>query len=170
MNTDTYVGCVRELPVMDVCLRHMEDSDIAYVMECMEEAALCSVTEEERAESDRWMPALRKTVAALYDGRRDNEIFILWKKNERIGMIWLGLWEDEFTHVPAGFLYGIYVREDMRRSGLARWMISFAEDWCLERGLNRLCLNVGSENEGAIRAYRSMGFRPRSSILIKKLR
>ncbi len=162
------MDCVRELPVKGLCLKRMEESDIAYVMECMEEAVLRSVSTEESRDRERWLPRLREGIASMHD--HANETFILWQDEERMGMIWLGRGQDQFTREPAGFLYGIYVSEASRKDGLARWMMSFAEEWCIENNLESLCLNVGSHNQDAEKAYRRLGFSPRSTIMAKRIR
>jgi len=164
------VECVRELPALGLRLKRMEDSDIAYAMECIEEAVLRSVGEEERRGSEDWLPKLRVSVAAIYDGHEGNEAFVLWEGKRRAGFLWLGMGSDQFTCAPTGYLYGIYVDEGLRGKGVARWLMAFAEDWCVDNGLDRLCLNVGSQNTEAEKAYRRLGFAPRSSILEKRLR
>lgn len=164
------MDCVRELPVKGLCLRRMEDRDIAYVMECMEEAVLRSVSEEERSRRDDWLPRLRAHLANIHDSEPTNEVFILCRDDQREGILWLGRGHDQFTRLPAGFLYGIYVSSEVRNIGLGKWMMTFAEDWCLENGLDRLCLNVGSLNLDAEKAYRRMGFLPRSMVMMKRLR
>ncbi len=164
------MDCVRELPVKGLCLKKMEESDIAYVMECMEEAVLRSVSADESRDSEHWLPRLREGITLMHDSDPSSETFILWQDEERLGMIWLGRGHDQFTREPAGYLYGIYVSEDARNGGLARWMMSFAEEWCTENGLDTFCLNVGSYNHDAEKAYRRLGFSPRSTIMSKRVR
>lgn len=164
------MDCVRELPVKGLCLRRMEESDIGFVMECMEEAVLRSVSADEARDRDHWLPRLREGIATMHDSDPASETFVLWHDGTRLGMVWLGRGHDQFTREPAGFLYGIYVSEGYRNSGLARWMMSFAEEWCLENGLETLCLNVGSHNYDAEKAYRRLGFTSRSTIMAKHIR
>jgi len=164
------VECVRELPVLGLRLKRMADSDIAYAMECIEEAVLRSVSEAERRRRDDWLPRLRLSVSSIYDRREGNEAFVLWQEERRAGFLWLGQGSDQFTCAPAGYLYGIYVDEGLRGKGVAKWLMSFAEDWCADNGLERLCLNVGSHNSEAEKTYRRLGFAPRSTIMEKRFR
>ena len=148
----------------------MEDSDVAYVMRCMEEAVLRSVGGDEVRVKEDWLPRLRESIVSIQETDPVNEAFILWQDRERLGMIWLGRGADQFTRQPAGYLYGIHVSESSRNTGLARWMMNFAEEWCIENGLHTLCLNVGSHNIEAEKAYRRLGFSPRSTIMAKIIR
>ncbi|HPT15706.1 MAG TPA: GNAT family N-acetyltransferase [Kiritimatiellia bacterium] len=53
----------------------------------------------------------------------------------------------------------IYVKADLRRSGLGRTMVAFAERRCAECGCTELWLTVNRHNAGAIAFYERMGFR-----------
>mgnify|MGYP001146777304 CR=1 FL=1 len=53
----------------------------------------------------------------------------------------------------------IYVREEMRGTGLGRAMVEFAEKRCAELGCGRLWLTVNRNNAGSIAFYERMGFR-----------
>ncbi|HWT37539.1 MAG TPA: GNAT family N-acetyltransferase [Paraburkholderia sp.] len=57
-----------------------------------------------------------------------------------------------------GFLWGLFVVQEHRRSGIARSLISAAVDQARAMGLAQIALNTGVDNAGAIALYRSAGF------------
>jgi ribosomal protein S18 acetylase RimI-like enzyme len=52
----------------------------------------------------------------------------------------------------------IYVKKDVRRSGIGRSLLDFAEGLCNERGLRFIWLTVNKYNAGSIDWYERMGF------------
>ena len=57
-----------------------------------------------------------------------------------------------------GFLWGLFVMQTHRRSGIARRLIAAAIDQARTMGLTHIALNTGAANESAIALYTSTGF------------
>ncbi|WP_109479221.1 GNAT family N-acetyltransferase [Paraburkholderia sp. C35] len=57
-----------------------------------------------------------------------------------------------------GFLWGLFVAQAHRRSGIARSLIAAAVEQARAMGLTQIALNTGAENASAIALYRSAGF------------
>ncbi|SIT49211.1 N-acetyltransferase GCN5 [Paraburkholderia piptadeniae] len=57
-----------------------------------------------------------------------------------------------------GFLWGLFVVQAHRRSGIARQLIAVAVDHARAMGLTHIALNTDAENAGALALYRSTGF------------
>ncbi len=73
----------------------------------------------------------------------------------------LRLAHGEINGPRAGELYikMLGVRADCRGRGVGSALLNFAETHARDRGLQRLCLGVVSENSGAIRLYERYGFK-----------
>lgn len=142
--------------------------DREYVVSCAKEAAVLSVDETERNLSDLWIDGTAETISRDFDsGFMDNEAFELVRGNKRAGMLWMGKTEDQFTREEIGFLLGVYVSPEYRSKGLGRALLESAEEWCREKGLLHLSLNVGKANADAVKLYKSAGFAERSAVMRK---
>jgi len=66
----------------------------------------------------------------------------------------------DMPHLDENTIYldNIAVDINNRRRGVATNMISFVEDFAVNRGKNKLCLWVAQKNSGAYRLYRKSGF------------
>ena len=82
------------------------------------------------------------------------------------------LWLSETTPDGAagnGWIYDIEIHDPHRGKGYGRDLICAAEKLALELGCSSLGLNVFGGNEVAISLYQSLGFRPTSLQLSKRL-
>jgi aminoglycoside 6'-N-acetyltransferase I len=59
---------------------------------------------------------------------------------------------------PVGFLEGLYVRNDVRRNGIARGLVTAVEHWAIACGCTELALDALIENEPSHDAHRGLGF------------
>jgi GNAT superfamily N-acetyltransferase len=57
-----------------------------------------------------------------------------------------------------GFLWGVFVAQEHRRSGIARRLIAATITQARAMGLAQIALNTGAENTGAIALYLTSGF------------
>lgn len=60
---------------------------------------------------------------------------------------------------PVGFLEGIYVDPDHRRTGLARQMSSAIEQWVRQQGCHEMASDTALDNDGSQRMHEALGFR-----------
>ena len=59
---------------------------------------------------------------------------------------------------PEVFLYGVSTREDFRKKGLTKYLISETEKKLKKYGINKIILTVDPENEIAINLYKSLEY------------
>lgn len=142
--------------------------DRGYVLDCMKETILSSVTGIEREYDALWIHNTMMVVASNLDDPR-NEAFALMHDGEKVGMLWLGRSNDQFTCEPIGYVLGIFVKDGYRRRGLGREMVSSAEIWCKDNGLLSLSLNVSVYNPTARSLYDGCGFTEQSVVMRKEL-
>lgn len=145
--------------------------DRDFVIDCMKEAVLGSVSGDEKELSELWIGDIMKIVSNnLESGGMDNEVFELLRDNDRVGLLWMGRSKDQFTCDDTGYLLGIHVREDMRRKGLGKGLVRAGERWCSAKGLLSMTLNVGVVNRGAVRLYDSLGYQRQTMVMRKVLK
>lgn len=143
--------------------------DREYVLSCMEEAVLASVDGVEKEMYDLWIRNTLRIVSFNMDDER-NEAFVLRKDGKKIGLLWVGKLNDQFTCEFIGYILGIYVGKEYRGRGLGKALIQSAETWCREKGLTELSLNVGIPNINAKKLYEDCGFFPQSVVMRKHIR
>jgi ribosomal protein S18 acetylase RimI-like enzyme len=87
----------------------------------------------------------------------DNPVFAAFHGEEPIGI--MGLFQQrssKMTHRATIIM--VYVRQTLRRSGVATALLKSLTDCARDRGIRQLELAVSVENPAAIRFYRSEGF------------
>lgn len=90
------------------------------------------------------------TLLAVQDGRI-------------VGMIWVAVLLVPENPTPLrprrhGQVYDLYVEPDVRRTGLARALMTAAERWVAAQGVDSLELNVAGFNTTALRLYEALGY------------
>ncbi len=158
-------------PLEGYCLEEAEDSDNDYLLDTVEESVVGSVPEEEAVASDLWISDILTVMLDIRTtGDMENELYILKDdRGRRAGLLWMGVSRDQFTCDGTGYILQIYVERCLRRRGLGKALMRSAEEWCREKGLFSVTLNVGSVNKTADKLYRSAGFRPRTVVMHKRL-
>ncbi len=153
------------------CLTAMEENEMDYVTQCIKESILESVEGQEKELSDYWInQILFITVNNITNHVMSDEIFILKNTNdEKCGMLWMGVSNDQFTCDVTGYLLGIYVNAEMRGDGLGSSLLSAAEKWCTDKGYLALTLNVGYPNKIARSLYESKGYSVQTEVRKKSL-
>ena len=159
-------------PIGGYALRNAADEDMAFVMRCMEESILLSVPDDEVMLSELWMnDILSVTSVAIGGDMMRSETFVLFDdENERKGLLWVGISRDQFTCEDTGYLLGLFVSEELRGRGIGKALIGCAEDWCKDKGLTLLTLNVGSSNAAVKSIYGHLGFEERSTVMRRRFR
>jgi aminoglycoside 6'-N-acetyltransferase I len=67
-------------------------------------------------------------------------------------------WGDGTLTRPVGWLEGIYVVPDRRRTGIAAALVAEVEAWCRARSLSELGSDALADNHASIAAHASWGF------------
>ncbi len=112
----------------------------------------------------------RRLVSIIYFSNLDNRIFAAIKRDDIIGIAWVGLKIDTINYIPIGYLYDIEVREDYRRSGLGSKLMYLVEEACKEWSVDRIVLSVDLDNKEAYRWYLKRGYHIKRLIMTKILR
>jgi len=143
-------------------------NEIGYTLECTKQSVLRSVDDHEKEGSEFWIDILLSFVTAALDDPK-NEILILRRSDgRRAGMLWMCRSKDQYTCDDTGYIMGIFVEPELRGNGLGRALLKTAEDWCSEKGLMSVTLNVSPLND-ALGLYEKCGFRERSVVMRKDL-
>ncbi|GAB5378854.1 MAG: hypothetical protein Alis3KO_02120 [Aliiglaciecola sp.] len=68
--------------------------------------------------------------------------------------------KDYYKHHQYGHLGFMYVLPEYRGKGLNQHLLDALIQWCKEREVNEIRLEVYPDNLGAIKAYKKVGFEP----------
>lgn len=151
-------------------LRCSSEEDRPYILSCIKDSILASVTEEEATMEALWINDILGITSATMDtGSMENESFILRRDGTRVGMLWMGKTKDQFTCDDIGYLLGIFVKKELRGRGLGRGLLESAESWCRARGLISMSINVGSCNRRALELYESSGYEIQTMVMKRPL-
>jgi aminoglycoside 6'-N-acetyltransferase I len=69
---------------------------------------------------------------------------------------------------PVGYLEGIYVREDDRRQGIARSLLSACESWAKAKGCTEFASDCELDNADSLRFHLAAGFEETNRIICFK--
>ncbi len=116
---------------------------------------------------------MTEEIASLL-AREDAAIFLYKEQGEAVGFAQCQLRRDyvEGTETsPVGYLEGIYVRESVRRQGIARRLLSACENWAKAQGCTEFASDCEIDNTDSQRFHRSVGFEEANQIVayVKKL-
>jgi GNAT superfamily N-acetyltransferase len=106
--------------------------------------------------------------------REDAAVFVYREQGETVGFAQCQLRHDyvEGTETsPVGYLEGIYVREGVRRQGIARKLLSACESWTKAKGCAEFGSDCELDNTDSQRFHRAVGFEETNRIVafVKKL-
>lgn len=77
-------------------------------------------------------------------------------------------WNNEDEHI--GHISEIYVKEEYRKQGIGQKLLSFAEDFLLQKGIYGLDLEVYKFNREAHNLYQKQGFEEIKTYMHKELK
>ena len=106
--------------------------------------------------------------------REDAAVFLYREQGKAVGFAQCQLHRDyvEGTKTsPVGYLEGIYVREDVRRQGIARKLLSACESWAKVQGCMEFASDCELNNVKSQRFHQAVGFEEANRIVayVKKL-
>ncbi len=155
----TRVG--RRLDSREVSLRVLQDEDVDSVV------AFHNDLELKHATMGWPLPVSRSKVRAWVDrlSRADDEVLlgIIEKPRRRlIGVV--RLMKVDWRHRKCEL--GVYIGDrTRRRKGVGKRSLNLLLDWAFANlGLHRVFLRVSADNTPAIRAFKSLGFRPEGEL------
>ena len=92
-------------------------------------------------------------LIAAYYGERDGGFWVALRGNKVVGMFGL-----ERVAPDAMELRRMYVDPSVRRAGVARQMLQYAEAECRRRGISKLELSTSEVQSAALALYRAEGY------------
>lgn len=118
-------------------------------------------------EAERPMdPTIREGKISYYDigefiRSEDAEVLVVEEDGEILASGYARIKPDRhyLKHERMGYLGFMFVPEEHRGKGLNGLIVEKLIDWCRQRGLNEIRLDVYTVNEPAIRAYEKAGFK-----------
>ena len=112
---------------------------------------------------DNWYPNLID--------KDDSQLFIAVDDNETVGYAYVRIitTSDSSDIYIEASISGIYVKESFRKQGIATKLINEAKNWCINKGVSYIKLNVLEGNFAALNLYKKLGFNDFSRILRNKL-
>ncbi|MBO7663200.1 MAG: GNAT family N-acetyltransferase [Clostridia bacterium] len=124
-----------------------------------------------------WPDHSAEELTEEYDAllaRKDAAVFLFKEEGEAVGFAQCQLRRDyvEGTESsPAGYLEGIYVRESVRRQGIARSLLSACESWAKAQGCVEFASDCELGNTGSQQFHQAVGFKEANRIVayVKKL-
>lgn len=160
-----------DFPIEGYILDNAKNDDVQFILSCVREDILLSVTDKERDLASTWIDDTLALARFSFVKRPMlDEFFVLKKDNVKIGMLWLGVSRDQFTMDDVGYVLGIFVSPEHRRKGLGRALMQCAETWTKDKDLITLALNVGELNSVAVQFYESLGYKVQTRVLRKNLK
>ncbi len=113
--------------------------------------------------------AQRDHDALLPDGLKtsDHYLFELLVDGDIVGTLWVYTQSDSV--IPGAYIYDIEIYAEYYRMGYGRQAMLALEDWCAERQLRRIELNVFADNRPAIRLYEELDYRATNFSMQKNL-
>ena len=98
----------------------------------------------------------------------DAAIFLAFQEEQPVGFAQCQLRRDyvEGTESsPVGYLEGIYVAEGLRKSGIARKLLSACESWAKEKGCTEFASDCELMNTQSLQFHLSVGFQEANRII-----
>jgi len=137
----------------------LQEGDWDWMKDCLEESFLRSIPSDfDYDAGDVREKALLEAGKILDNPNIRNEIIILREDEKRVGMLWMAASPFQYTGELRGWILQIYVEGEFRGKGLGKVLMSLAEEWTFENGMDRIGLNVGVRNEEAMALYRRLGY------------
>jgi ribosomal protein S18 acetylase RimI-like enzyme len=152
----------------DIVIRPAREEDREFVAQFV--SSLLEFGSPSWKDSGALAPGFRRVLADAVSNQ-DSRAGVLVAQNhhgERLGFVSVTVRHD-VAGVERAHVADLAVTEAARRVGVGSALMRAAEAWALERGLRVLSLDVWSTNERALAFYRSLGYQPESSCLIREL-
>lgn len=139
--------------------------DKATKSDCMDIAKLAILMWENHTVEE----LIEEFEAVIQD--KESAIFIVSIDDKKIGFAQCQLRHDyvEGTKTtPVGYLEGIFIREEYRKQGYAKKLLSKCEEWAKEQGCSEFASDCELENEISIEFHIKMGFEEANRIVCFK--
>lgn len=142
-----------------------------HILERSIETVWRDIPESERKGVDyaKWRSMSLQVIEPVLKDKT-NKIYVVEDDNgDLAGYIVVGETKNMFSPTGYGFIYDIFVEERFRRRGIASMLLKTAEEFCAEKGLKIVKLEVAASNPLALRLYEKTGFTPERHFLGKRI-
>lgn len=112
---------------------------------------------------------IRRLIDRLLDAGESTFLVAEDEAGRNVGHLWLGETIEATSGERRGYVYDLYVVPEARRQGVARALMSAAENLARRRGYREIGLTVATHNDAARRLYDSLGYLPERLLLTKQL-
>jgi len=110
---------------------------------------------------------LNKTVDTYFSSSTPVWWIYSSQEQSKIACLWLGNAIDQATGKRYSHIFLVYVQEQHRRQGLAKYLLSQAQIYATAQGFNQLGLQVYPHNQAALNLYNSLGYQTHSLLMLK---
>jgi RimJ/RimL family protein N-acetyltransferase len=151
---DIRLASANDLPRLMV-LDHSCLSDYVWQLELRRDAGQTSATfREVRLPRSIQVQYPRDPASLANEWKRRDVMFVALQEGTPIGYI--GTVVDNTS--GAAWVPDLVVSVEHRRRGAASALLTATQEWCLERGIRRLILEMQSKNQGYIRLAQKFGY------------
>ena len=116
---------------------------------------------------DNALSAMEELFAELIP-QKEAAVFLAYHEKVPVGFAQCQLRRDYVEGTdssPVGYLEGVFVKEEMRRCGYARVLLSACEDWARTMGCRGFASDCELENADSLRFHLSTGFEEAGRII-----
>jgi len=139
----------------------MKKKDMTLIRMLTVETGWNSLSEMDQKELNKkeWSKHMEE-VFENFAKQENSEIYVAEDDNKSFaGYLFVGESKNMMTGKSSGFIYDIFVKEELRGKGIGKKLTEKAESYCQERGYSRLSLMVSAHNKPALKLYASTGFK-----------
>ena len=107
-----------------------------------------------------WPDATAESLREAYNTYKLSD-FLYYTEDEAVAFISLSLRHEYVIGTetsPVGYLEGIYVMPEFRKSGIAKELVAYAKNWAFSQGCNEIASDVELHNEGSQLFHEKIGF------------
>jgi diamine N-acetyltransferase len=109
-----------------------------------------------------------QAVESLIQSPEYGQVWLIRLSEDTIGYCVLTWWFSLEFQGKSAFLDEIYLRPNFRGQGLGSHVIDEVSEFCRQRGICALRLEVEHENQGAFKVYHRQGFKEHPRYLMSK--
>lgn len=90
----------------------------------------------------------------------ESEVMVATSEKEVVasGFVRIAKAKPYLNHEYYGYLGFMYVKEEFRGRGINKLIVEALIDWCREKGIDEIRLEVYADNAPAVNAYKKAGF------------
>jgi len=112
----------------------------------------------------------RFTASAWESSNENNTTLVaIDEGGQQLGYINIRDTKDEIANEKCGYIALLAVKVEAEGKGIAKALVSEAENWARKKGFHRLSLDVFASNHRGQNFYKEIGFQPETIRVIKRL-